>query len=148
MSDKPLDEYFADWEAHVFGYGYGTGEWPVLEALRRFLAAMDAGGAYDHRALEAALGDAVAWLLINTLARADVIEYGTSPRFGRLTPEGKRLKDYILGNDVERLYEIVAGIDHDYCYPDYCNCAGEPCSNPFWRRRTARRPVSEGARDE
>ncbi len=34
---KSLEAYFSDWEGHVFGYGYGSGEPHVVPALRRFV---------------------------------------------------------------------------------------------------------------
>lgn len=137
---KTLDNYFADWETETFGYGYGTGEEHVLPALKLFMAAIgrdDRLRAYDHTKLEAAVGAPVAWLLINVLCHADIIEYGTSPRYGWLTKEGEALKAYIDSKTVEELYEATSR-DQEYvhCYPTYCNCdEGEKCSNPFWVKR-------------
>lgn len=134
---KAADDYFTDWEGVAFGFGYGTGEEYTIPALKSFLAAVPAEGNYDYEALEAACGPAVAWLLINVLCREDIIEYGTSPRFGWLTSEGKALKAYVDAHDAEQLYEAAAGRDENYipCYPDHCNCAGDPCHNPFWKNR-------------
>lgn len=142
---KTIEESFADWEGHVFGFGYGTGEQHTLGALKAFMAAVgkpDLPNGYDYERLEAACGPAVAWLLINALCRhtVDIVEYGTSPRFGWLTPEGERLKAFIDSKTVDELYEITAGRPDDYvpCYPDACNCGingyeeGRKCANPFW----------------
>lgn len=143
---KPIEQQFADWEGHVFGFGYGTGEQHTLPALKTFFETVgrddDQPNSYDYGKLETACGPAVAWLLINVLCRhgVDIIEYGTSPRFGWLTPEGERLKAFVGSKTVEELYEICAGRPDDYvpCYPDACNCGpngyeeGRVCVNPFW----------------
>lgn len=134
---KNADEHFKDWEGSVFGYGYGSGEEHVIPALKRFMALVPPesadGRAYDYKVLEADLGPAVAWFLINALCHADLIEYGSSPRFGWLTPHGYALKGYIDGKTDA---ELLAALDFDDeripCYPDYCNCDEKPCGNPFW----------------
>lgn len=138
---KTEAQYFADWESEAFGYGYGTGEEPVLTALRAFFSAVSQDGKYDHRKLEEAVTPTVAWLLINRLAQLDVIEYGTSPRFGWLTPHGDKLRAFCLSRSAEQLAELTA-TDEDYigCFRDYCNCtasAEHGCmdTNPFWPRR-------------
>lgn len=136
---KTLDESFRDWEGSVFGYGYGSGEEHVLGALKAFMAAIP-DRAYDSRVLEAAVTAPVAWLLINALCHADIIEYGTSPRGGWLTEKGKALQGYVSRHSTEELAEIVCNHDEDYthCYPTACNCGphgyeeGRACSNPFW----------------
>lgn len=136
---KTIEQHFTDWESHVFGYGYGTGEEHVLGALKGFLAAMPADGNYDYKALESAVTAPVAWLLLNVLAHADVIEYGTSPRYGWLTKNGKALRQFVNERSVEELYALTAGTGEDYCecYPDHCNCGDGDCrpSNPFWATR-------------
>lgn len=142
---KTLDQSFVDWESHAFGFGYGTGEPHTLAALKAFMAAVgrdDLPNAYDYEKLEAAVTPTVAWLLINTLAghKIDLIDYGTSPRFGWLSPEGERLKAYVDSKTVDELVDLVCG-DHepgDYCSPTSCNCGpkgyenGKKCPNPFW----------------
>lgn len=85
---------------------------------------------------------AVAWLLINILAGVDVIEYGTSPRYGWLTDCGKALRAFVETRTVDDLVTIVCEKDENYfnCYPDVCNCGPRGhdgkryCDNPFWRR--------------
>lgn len=133
---KTIEAQFADWEAGVFGYGYGTGEPHVLTALQIFLREMDPSGCYQYEKQEAACTPAVAWLLINTLCHADIIEYGTSPRFGWLTPQGMALKDFVCSRPVNVLDEAIAENDDSRCYRDYCNCDEGDCrpSNPFWNR--------------
>lgn len=140
---KTIEQNFADWESNVFGFGYGTGEEHTLSALRAFMAAVgreDAAHGYDYQKLEAACGVTTAWLLINILCHADVIEYGTSPRYGWLTTEGKALKAFIASKSIEELVELCASrTEVDACYPDACNCGpqgyqkGVKCPNPFWK---------------
>ena len=138
-------EYFRDWESDAFGLGYGTGEYHVIPALRAFLSAVPETGAYDYVKLEKACGGAVAWLLINALGHADVIEYGTSPRFGWLQPWGKALRAFVTSRSADDLLLCIQG-DDDYigCSPQYCNCYDgdhkmhDVCPNPFWNpTRTA-----------
>lgn len=91
---KTLEQNFADWEGNAFGFGYGTGEPHTLRALKGFFDALgteNGAHCYNYEKLEEALTAPVAWLLINILCRhgADVIEYGTSPRYGWLTTEGE-----------------------------------------------------------
>ena len=141
--EKTLDHYFKDWESHVFGLGYGSGEEHVIPALRRFfeLTPPDVrGGTYDYRVLEKELGATVAWLLINILGRADILEYGTSPRYAWLTGKGERLHAYLASKSNEELVELVCSRDEDdiICSPDACNCGvngyikGRICPNPFF----------------
>lgn len=145
---KSIEDSFRDWESNVFGFGYGSGEEHTLAALKTFLATVgegepeDRARCYDYKKLEAACGPQVAWLLINTLAhhRADMFNYGTSPRFGWLEPTGERLKAFVVGKTVDELVAICCEGDENYnvCYPDACNCGeggyekGRKCLNPFW----------------
>jgi hypothetical protein len=135
---KTIEQHFADWESGVFGYGYGSGEEHVLKALKTFLSLCCEGQfahAYDHENLSAALTPVVAWLLINALCRADILEYGTSPRYGWLTPQGEELKAFVGDRSVEQL-EAAARDDDMICYRDHCNCDDGDCRpyNPFWRK--------------
>jgi hypothetical protein len=150
--NKTQDEYFIDWESTAFGFGYGTGEEHVLRALKSFFAAFGVTYGDDHRPnsydyckLEEAVTAPVAWLLINRLCshQLDVIEYGSSPRYGWLTPNGEKLKEYIDGKTVEEMDLLVNSTTQDstICYPDACNCGpsgfieGRHCNNPFWPKR-------------
>lgn len=140
---KTIDQYFTDWESYVLGYGYGTGEPHVFQALRNFFCSAKTDGRnYDYEELERGCTPQVAWLLINVLAHADVIEYGTSPRYGWFTDNGQALAKYIRERSVDQLIEAT---DHDenyvHCFPDYCNCVGGKglgCRklNPFWPKRS------------
>lgn len=134
---KDIDDFFADWEADAFGRGYGTGEPFVLDALAKFFAACREDGTYQHDVLEAACGPAVAWLLINRLCQpdVDVIDYGTSPRFGWLNKtNGLALRDYFASHTVEQLVDNVTDRDMEYvhCMHNHCNCDDGPCVNPFF----------------
>lgn len=143
---KTLDNYFRDWEAYVFGFGYGTGEPHIIPCLHKFLDLCRKPGlglAYDFMELEQELGGPTTWLLINILCRHNVVEYGTSPRHGWLTAEGQRLRAYVCDRDPELLVEMSCngpGLDEGYahCRPDTCNCGpdgyenGRVCPNPFW----------------
>lgn len=143
---KTVEQYFVDWESHTFGFGYGTGEPHVLPALKTFFDCLGRDGnfhAYDHQRLESVLTPTVAWLLINTLCGADILEYGTSPRYGWLTIEGQALREFIDTKSADELVELCTAFDDEqpHCGPDYCNCgpkgyeAGRICGNPFWDRR-------------
>lgn len=134
-----MDDYFYDWESEVFGFGYGTGEEYIIPELRKFIVNIPLTGTYDYRTLEIECGHTVAWLFINMLCHARIIEYGTSPRYGWLSKCGKRLKEYLEDKTPEQIFEVIDR-DEDYrrCYPNACNCGengyeeGRVCQNPFW----------------
>ncbi|MFM2126194.1 MAG: hypothetical protein RL328_2645 [Acidobacteriota bacterium] len=142
---KTADEHFIDWEGNAFGFGYGAGETYTIPAIRDFLLNCPPTGPYDYEHLEEACGSTAAWLLINVLCRhgVDVIEYGTSTRFGWLTEGGRRLREYMGSKSADELVELVTSATEDYtpCYPDACNCGpsgyekGRVCDNPFWAKR-------------
>lgn len=100
---------FKKWEDETFGFGYGTGEVYIIDSLKIFMGCLHEGKGYPgykYDELENAMGPHAAWLLINALCRTNTIEYGTSPRFGWLTPEkGLGLKKHIEDNSPEELYE-------------------------------------------
>lgn len=137
---KSLDDYFADWEAYAFGFGYGSGEEHTIPAVKRFFELCPADKAYDYLELENGLGATVAWLLINRLAGLDILEYGSSPRFAWLTPQGKALKSFVDEHSADDLIKLTER-DQNYvgCYPDACNCGPNGydekriCQNPFWK---------------
>ncbi len=148
MAPKTIPEYFPDWEATAFGFGYGTGEPHIIPLLRRFFELCPQEDAYAHQALERDLGAANAWFLINVLCRHDVgaLDYGSSPRYAWLTAEGRLLRQFLLSKTADELVAIVAGREEDDtpCYPNACNCGpngyerGRVCPNPFWPRRQSR----------
>jgi hypothetical protein len=121
---KTLDEQFIDWESEVFGYGYGTGEQHTLKALKEFMDLIEIDGSYDYQAIEKQLGATITWLMINILCKADILDYGTSPRFGWLTEKGKLLKKYLAEKTTDELYDLTADKDENYigCGKTYCNC--------------------------
>ncbi len=95
--NKITDKNFVEWESHVFGFGYGTGEEHTIKALMRFFSLLENDRSYDHTVLEKEMGATVAWLLLNVFGHADIIEYGTSIRYGWLTEKGEFLRDYLKG---------------------------------------------------
>ena len=103
------DKEFLEWEDKVFGYGYGTGEGPVMEALMKFFDTFKGDSMYDYEVIEEKLGKATTWLLINTLcsANADILEYGTSPRYGFLTVKGELLRGYLQDKKLNEVYELI-----------------------------------------
>lgn len=136
--NKSLEDCFADWEGYFIGTGYGTGEEHTLRALKTFLGNCPKEGSYDYKVLEDACGPSVAWLLINLLIKANIIEYGTSPRYAWLTQSGKALKAFVDARTLEQLAAMtVKTEDYDYCYPNGCNhgeigWVPKACKNPFW----------------
>lgn len=141
---KTLEQNFIDWEATAIGYGYGSGEPFVLPSLYRFMALCPPEGCYEYRVLETELGGAVFWLLVSLLCRADILEYGTSPRAAWLTTEGRKLQRFILSKTPDLLIDLVCdrrSDDYCVCYQDACNCGpngyqeGVKCPNPFWPHR-------------
>lgn len=133
------DKNFIDWFSEHFGYGYGTGESYIVPVLKKFLENCDENGNYDHLKLEEKIGQANTWFLINVLCKSDLIEYGTSPRFGWLDESGKLLKEYIGKKSEDELYKLIM-VDNDYVYCDStcCNCGesgyveGKKCDNPLF----------------
>jgi hypothetical protein len=143
---KTVEQNFVDWESNAFGLGYGSGEIHTLGALKVFFDAVGRKGlpnAYDHEVMEEKLTAPVAWLMITILCRHDIIEYGTSPRYGWLTREGEALQAFVATKSVGELVTLVCDQTEDsvICMPDACNCgpngykAGRVCKNPFWPRR-------------
>jgi hypothetical protein len=127
------DKHFRDWEAHVFGYGYGTGENFIIPLLIRFFTILHQDGHYEHEFLESEFGGSAAWLLINTLCHADILEYGTSPRYGWLTEKGKLLRDYFKDKMPDEVCAVLEyGEENVPCYPEHCNCGGN-CNNPLFK---------------
>lgn len=141
MADKTIEAHFADWHSEAFPFGYGTGEEHTLAALRSFMEIVQRDERYFYEALEEKLTPTVTWLLINMLCKLDVIEYGTSPRYGWLTPHGKALRDYLMATTFEQLLAAATMDDPDRCTPTFCNCGPQGyskkklCHNPFWQER-------------
>jgi hypothetical protein len=133
---QSLEQYFLDWEESVFGCGYGTGERPILTVCKDFFDSIFEDRRYSHEILEPKLGAGTCWLFITTLNKADLIEWGTSARYGWLTVQGQKLKEFFDQKTVDQLYDLIGAteeIDNRHCTPSYCNCVSElPCNNPFW----------------
>lgn len=139
---KSIDRHFAEWESEVIGFGYGSGEAHTLLALQEFLSVIK-DRPYDYRTLESAVTPAVAWLLISILCRNDIIEYGSSPRYGWLTKEGEALREFVINRSIDQLVKICTDDEQlDYCTPRFCNCGPtgysqtKLCHNPFWREKS------------
>lgn len=113
-----MDKQFKQWEGRVFGAGYGTGEMPILKAVKVFFDNLDDDRSYDFEKMEKKLGDTVTWLLINAFDKGNIIEWGTSARFGWLTSCGEYVRDFIKGKTPEELYEIVMSDDETICECD------------------------------
>lgn len=146
MDTERLAKNFADWESGVFGFGYGSGEEYTLAALRQFFTLCNGApsGQYDYEILEREMGPTVAWMMINAMGHADIIEYGSSPRYAWLTEKGQALKHFVMDRPLEDLIQLTLrdeGADH--CYKDACNCGpggyveGRVCVNPFWQKDAA-----------
>jgi len=72
--------------------------------------------------MEEKLGDIVAWLIINAFASSNVIDYGTSARYGWLTSCGEFVRDFIKDKTAEELYDILMEDGHEN---PICECDGE-----------------------
>ena len=144
---KTIDENWSDWYSNAFPFGYGTGEEHIIPALKKFFELCEPNPHcntcnYDHEKIGNVIGHAVVWLIIGRLCahEVDVLEYGTSPRYGWLTSRGMALRAYMSSETAEELYKLACGHGEfsDCCCPDACNCGpngyvkGRKCSNPFW----------------
>lgn len=134
---KTEDQCFAEWLEQTFPYGYGTGEEHFLTALVTFFGSLN-DRRYDYKVLEEKLGPVAAWLLINTFCANDVVDYGTSPRFGFLSTIGQRVQAYLRGKTADQLNEMIGEMPDELrqCTNHYCNCGGDMESgctkNPFF----------------
>ncbi len=134
---KTIDDYFCDWESHVFGYGYGSGEEYIIPALQKVMETIPDKGPYNYNEIEDSVGKTIAWLFINILCKHRIFEYGTSPRHAWLSRCGKELKKYLHNKEFDDL-KLFPDEDYAHCGPDYCNCGpngyeeGRICQNPFW----------------
>ncbi len=89
------ESQFRQWEGRVFGFGYGTGEMVILPLVKKFFELLEDNRSYDYETLEERLGKENTWFLINAFCRGNVIEYGTSPRYGWLTSSGEFVRDFV-----------------------------------------------------
>lgn len=107
--NKTLEmKQFILWEQDIFGYGYGTGEEYIMNALKSFIGMCPIEGNYNYQVLEKSLTPVVTWLFINILCRDNILEYGTSSRFGWLTQRGKKLKSFLEKYSTEELVMILS----------------------------------------
>ena len=122
LKNKEMKErlQFKQWEGRVFGAGYGTGELPILKVVKLFFDTLKDDRNYDFNFLEEEVGEQTTWLLINLLSKGNVIEWGTSSRYGWLTSCGEYVRDFIKDKTPEELYKIVTEDNHSIC-----ECDGE-----------------------
>jgi hypothetical protein len=120
----------------VFGYGDGTGDYYFFEVLSKFfshlysfdsinkgscynynyesLEKISTESYYNYQGLEKILTPNTAWLLINQLGNANLIEYGQSTRYGWMCDRGlflQALFDYHVKDDL--LFEYFKLSDPD-----------------------------------
>ena len=129
---KSLEVQFKEWFESNFGYGYGSGEEPMLRSLRIFFGAcfyddddpkQEGYPRYQYTTLEELLGKPLAWFLINKFCENDIINYGSSPRFGWVENRGKRLKKFFEERSINELLEIVfEDNEKELCTEQYCFC--------------------------
>jgi hypothetical protein len=131
---KITDKHFRDWEADTFGFGYGTGEMPILQCLQKFFSMLEDGRMYNYENMQKEFGELSTWLLINYLCHADILEYGTSPRYGWITEKGEMIRDYLAGADIVKVYNMLMDDTEDSirCLRSHCNC-DVPCENPLFK---------------
>ena len=131
------DLWFIEWEQEVFGFGYGTGEEHTLKSIKKFFEYLN-DNSYSYEILEEKLGQEVTWLLINIFGHNNIIEYGTSARFGWLTSNGEMVRDYFKDKSINELYKILMSD-----IETVCKCNGEikehkECGkNPFLNEKLA-----------
>lgn len=138
---RNIHQDFVDFMGAYFGYGYGSEAEYFIPALKMFFELLKDGNNYDHKSIINEFGGLAAWLLINILCGADILEYGISPKYGWLSEKGEMLRDYLANKTVDDLIVICNSIDVD-CGLDYCNCDNgkyhdktEPCQyNKFFRK--------------
>jgi hypothetical protein len=119
------EQYFIDWESRTFGFGYGSGERYVFEALKTFFGCLreseHGSWGYSYEDIEEKLGATVTWLLINALCNRNVIDYGTSTRYAWLSRRGMAVKNFVDGRTVDELYNLVMDKEMDDLL---CQCNG------------------------
>jgi len=132
---KP-EEQFVEWEMRTFGAGYGTGELPILKAVKTFFDSLENNRSYDYEELESKLGGATTWLLINAFDKANIIEWGTSSRYGWITSCGENIRDFIKRKTPEELYKLLMSDRESICMCDgeikdigHENCGKNPMVN-------------------
>lgn len=100
-------------ELFPFECGYGTGEQYTIPIMYKFMELL-AERSYDFQVMSVAFGEVTTWVLIELLARCDLIDWGTSSRFGWITERGEQLRDMMRKFTQEEMYEIVTAIPNDF----------------------------------
>ena len=129
---KSLELQFKEWFYSNFGYGYGSGEEPVLRAIRAFFGACfydnddvkeEGYPRYQYTTLEELLGQPLAWVLINKFCDDDIINYGSSSRYGWIENRGIRLKKFLEERSISELLVILfKDNERELCTEQYCYC--------------------------
>lgn len=119
MTEKDKQN-FRQWEGRIFGCGYGSGELPIMKAVKIFFDNLKDDRSYDYQVLEEKLGQTVAWFLINAFSHI-VIDYGTSSRYGWLSIRGEFVRDFIKDKTAEELYDILMDTREEDAV---CECDG------------------------
>lgn len=101
-------------ELFPFECGYGTGEEHTIPLVYKFMELLEDGRLYNFEVMEEVLGKVVAWVLIELLSNCDLIEWGTSSRFGWLTTRGEELRDMVGKFTQAEMYYLVTAIPNDY----------------------------------
>jgi hypothetical protein len=103
---KTLDELSLD-ELGFIEFEHRVGGAPhVSRALKGLCEVVPLGGC-DCQIVERALTAPVAWLMINALRHADIIEQGPSMRSIRFTDRGVFLAEFVRVRSVENLAELI-----------------------------------------
>jgi hypothetical protein len=112
---RTINDYFRDWESEAFGFGYGTGEPIIIPIVKRFFEIAPANGddPYSYEKLENELSPSACWFVINALCHADTIEYGSSPRFGWLTKNGRNLKEFFANHSTDELIDLATRLEDE-----------------------------------
>ena len=119
ISDKDIEFFYTFWHDELHGNCYGN-EHPLLYAFKIFFDTLIDDQRYDYRELSKAYGDErLCWSIITHLHQLDLIEWGTSIRFGFLNTcrwvDGalktdntvERLRDMFRKYSVDALYQII-----------------------------------------
>lgn len=105
------EQDFKAWEKEAFGFGYGSGERPIINVMRKFfkilLESKNGPMIYDYSVLEYIIGNVETWMLINVFCKNGIIDYGTSTRFGWLTEKGEELAVFMNSHSEDDMYDIL-----------------------------------------
>jgi len=144
---KDTELHFVDWFCATFGCEPGRDQERIIGALHRFLAVVPKDSPFDLAVLDASpVTAATAFLMTESLARMGAVRYGGSRRQAVLTPNGRRIAEFLEQHsqaDILDMFEKAA--PRTRCLPDLCNCALGDCrtDNAFWEPRYGKYPELE-----